>query len=436
MFLQLAVMVAAIALGSRKGGVAMGLWGAVGVFVLATFFGVAPADTSGIVDVMLIILAVIMAASAMEAAGGIDHLVGLAERAIRRNPRRVVYVAPLVSWAFTLGAGTAHVFYPLLPVIHDVAREGGVRPERPIAVSSIAATFGITASPVSAAMAAMIVMFDGDGWNLPRIMAVAIPSTLLGVLVAATLQSRIGKELGQDPEYLRRLASGEIEAVAPAEATARPPLRPRARWSAYLFLGGTAAVVVSGLFPALRPHSGTGPLSMPATIEILMMAVAALILLCCKVEAKRIPATDVARSGLVAVIGVFGLSWLGLSFIGANEARITGALGGVAQDHPWFFAVMLLLLSALLFSQATTTKALMPLGLALGIPAPFLIAMWPAVNGYFLLPTYGTFIAAINFDRTGTTRVGRFVVNHSFMVPGLVTTCVAVSTGFALVRII
>ncbi|MGW6704949.1 anaerobic C4-dicarboxylate transporter family protein [Streptomyces sp. NPDC054956] len=434
MFLQLAVMVAAIALGSRKGGVAMGLWGAVGVFVLATFFGVVPADTSGIVDVMLIILAVIMAASAMEAAGGIDYLVGLAEKAIRRKPSRVVYVAPLVSWAFTLGAGTAHVFYPLLPVIHDVAREGGVRPERPIAVSSIAATFGITASPVSAAMAAMIVMFDGDGWNLPRIMAVAVPSTLLGVIVAATVQSRIGKELGQDAEYLRRLAAGEIEAPAPAGAA--PALPPRARWSAYLFLGGTVAVVLSGLFPGLRPDTGKGPLSMPATIEILMMAVAALILLLCKVDAKRIPGTDVARSGLVAVIGVFGLSWLGLSFIGANEARITGALGGVAQGHPWFFAVMLLLLSALLFSQATTTKALMPLGLALGIPAPLLIAMWPAVNGYFLLPTYGTFIAAINFDRTGTTRVGRFVVNHSFMLPGLITTCVAVSTGFALVRIV
>ncbi|MFJ6935550.1 anaerobic C4-dicarboxylate transporter family protein [Streptomyces sp. NPDC101132] len=432
MLLQLGVMVAAIALGSRKGGVAMGLWGAVGVFVLATFFGVTPADTGGIVDVMLIILAVIMAASAMEAAGGVDHLVGVAERAIRSRPRRVTFIAPLVSWAFTLGAGTAHVFYPLLPVIHDVAREGGVRPERPIAVSSIAATFGITASPVSAAMAAMIVMFDGDGWNLPRIMAVAVPATLLGVLAAATVQSRIGRELDADPEYLRRLAAGEIEPVT-AAAAERPPLPPRARWSAYLFLGGTVAVVVSGLFPALRPAAGDGgPLGMPATIEVLMMAVAALILLVCRVDARRIPGTDVARSGLVAVIGVFGLSWLGLSFIGANEARITGALGGVARSHPWFFAVVLLVLSALLFSQATTTKALMPLGVALGIPAPLLIAMWPAVNGYFLLPTYGTFIAAINFDRTGTTRVGRFVVNHSFMVPGLVTTGVAVASGMLL----
>ncbi|MER5890019.1 anaerobic C4-dicarboxylate transporter family protein [Streptomyces sp. NPDC001941] len=495
MLLQLAVMVGAIALGSRKGGVGMGLWGAVGVFVLATVFGVAPADTSGIVDVMLIILAVIMAAAAMEAAGGIDFLVGVAERAIRRNPARVTFIAPLVSWAFTLGAGTAHVFYPLLPVIHDVAREGGVRPERPIAVSSIAATVGITASPVSAAMAAMIVMFDGDGWGLPKIMAVAVPSTLVGVLVAAAVQTRVGKPLDQDPEYRRRLAAGELEPVAPtgaqaslgaqasagapasvgvpaiasgaqaiapgaqaslgaqasagaplsapgAQASAGAPLsapgapapRPRAKWAAYLFLAGTVAVVVSGLFPALRPGApdGKGPLSMPATIEILMMAVAALILLVCRVDAKQVPATDVARSGLVAVIGVFGLSWLGLSFIGANEQRITDALGGIARSQPWFFAVMLLVLSALLFSQATTTKALMPLGLALGIPVPLLIAMWPAVNGYFLLPTYGTFIAAINFDRTGTTRVGRFVVNHSFMIPGLVTVVSAVLTGFGL----
>ncbi|MEV7415737.1 anaerobic C4-dicarboxylate transporter family protein [Streptomyces sp. NPDC089919] len=438
MLLQLGVMVAAIALGSRQGGVGMGLWGAVGVFVLATVFGVRPADTGGIVDVMLIILAVIMAAAAMEAAGGVAYLVGLAERAIRRDPRRVTLIAPLVSWAFTLGAGTAHVFYPLLPVIHDVAREGGVRPERPIAVSSVAATVGITASPVSAAMAAMIVMFDGDGWSLSRIMAVAVPSTLLGVLAAVVVQSRIGKELADDPEYRRRLAAGEIEPVGAGRSGGpvadAPP--PRARWAALLFLGGTAAVVVSGLCPGLRPDTGKGPLAMPATIEILMMAVAALILLVCKVDAKRIPGTDVARSGLVAVIGVFGLSWLGLSFIGANQARITGALGGIAQGHPWFFAVMLLLLSALLFSQATTTKALMPLGLALGIPVPLLIAMWPAVNGYFLLPTYGTFIAAINFDRTGTTRVGRFVVNHSFMIPGLVTTGVAVASGMLLTKIL
>ncbi|WP_424215518.1 anaerobic C4-dicarboxylate transporter family protein [Streptomyces sp. BI20] len=433
MFLQLAVMVAAIALGSRKGGIAMGLWGAVGVFVLATVFDVTPADTGGIVDVMLIILAVITAAAAMEAAGGIDFLVGVAERAIRRKPRMVTFVAPLVSWAFTLGAGTAHVFYPLLPVIHDVAREGGVRPERPIAVSSIAATVGITASPVSAAMAAMIVMFDGDGWNLPRIMAVAVPSTLIGVVVAACVQSRIGAELSEDPEYRRRLAAGE---VGEALAGERPEPRPRARWSAWLFLAGTGAVVLSGLFPGLRPTGPKGPLGMPATIEILMMSVAALILLVCKVDAKRIPGTDVARSGLVAVIGVFGLSWLGLSFIGANEHRITGALGGIARDHPWFFAVMLLVLSGLLFSQATTTKALMPLGVALGIPAPLLIAMWPAVNGYFLLPTYGTFIAAINFDRTGTTKVGRFVVNHSFMLPGLVTVITAVACGFGISQLV
>lgn len=427
MLLQLAVMFGAIALGSRKGGVAMGLWGAVGVFVLATAFGVAPADTAGIVDVMLIILAVIMAASAMEAAGGIEYLVGVAERMIRRNPARVTYIAPIVSWLFTLGAGTAHVYYPLLPVIHDVAREGGVRPERPIAVSSIATTVGVTASPVSAAMAAMIVMFDGDGWTLPKIMAVAVPATLIGVLVAAAVQSHIGADLPAQ--------------ASTAEVRERPELPPRAALSAYLFLAGTVSVVISGLFPALRPvvpganGAPAAPLAMPAAIEVIMMAVAAVILLLCRVDAKKIPGTEVARSGLVAVIGVFGLSWLGLTFIGHNQKLITDTLGGVAQSQPWFFAVMLLLLSALLFSQATTTKALMPLGVALGIPVPLLVAMWPAVNGYFLLPTYGTFIAAINFDTSGTTRIGRFVLNHSFMLPGLITTAVSVGCGFGIVNI-
>ncbi|MFF0745497.1 anaerobic C4-dicarboxylate transporter family protein [Streptomyces sp. NPDC004111] len=441
MFLQLAVMIAVIAIGSRKGGVAMGLWGAVGVFVLATVFRVAPADTGGIVDVILIILAVIMAASAMEAAGGIEYLVSVAERIIRRHPSRVTLIAPVVSWAFTVGAGTAHVFYPLLPVIHDVSRQGGIRPERPLAVSSIAATVGITASPVSAAMAAMIVLFEGDGWSLPKIMAVSVPATLLGVLVAALVQSRIGKPLDRDPEYRRRLAAGEIEEVAVAGSGgaqgAGRTLPEGARRSAYLFMAGTFAVVVTGLFPVLRPVADDGsPIAMASMVEILMLGAGALILMLCRVDAAKVPRTEAARSGLVAVIGVFGLSWLGLTFIGAHQERITGALGSVAEAHPWFFAVMLLLLSALLFSQATTTKALMPLGIALGIPAPLLIAMWPAVNGYFLLPAYGTFIAAMNFDRSGTTRIGRFVLNHSFMIPGLVATATAVGSGFALVGLV
>lgn len=489
MLCQLVVMLVAIAIGARKGGIAMGLWGAVGVFVLATFFGVAPADTSGIVDVMLIILAVITAASAMEAAGGIAFMVSVAEWIIRRNPARVTYVAPIVSWLFTFGAGTGHIFYPLLPVIHDVARQGGVRPERPIAVSSIAVTVAVTASPVSAAMAAMIVMFEKDGWTQPKIMAVAVPATLIGLLVAATVQSRIGKDLSVVEAERSAAGQGQITANLPAgtaqqsaastvggegaagqtqqavsvvqtEAGAVPAdqaegpagparqagidrskLPPRAALSAYLFLTGTLAVVASGLFPELRPTipgaegGGAEPLPMPATIEIIMMAVAAVILLLCKVEAKRLPNTDVARSGLVAVIGVFGLSWLGLTFIGDNQKLITDSLGDLARSQPWFFAVMLMVLSALLFSQAATTKAIMPLGVALGIPVPLLVAMWPAVNGYFLLPTYGTFIAAINFDRTGTTRIGKFVLNHSFMLPGLITTGTAVACGFGIVNI-
>lgn len=344
-------------------------------------------------DVMLIILAMITAAAAMEAAGGVDHLVGLAERAIRSKPRRVVYITPLVSWAFTLGAGTAHVFYPLLPVIHDVAREGGIRPERPIGVSSIAATFGITASPVSAAMAAMIVLFSDDGWSLPRIMAVAVPATLLGVLAAAALRSRLGAELERDSEYLRRLAAGEIEPPAPAEGA--PPPRPRASWSAYLFLAGTAGVVLSGLFPQLRPDTGKGPLSMPATIEILMMAVAALILLLCKVDATRLPATDVARSGFVAVIGVFGRPVLHRRQRGPHHRRARRRGRGpsvVLRDH---------------------------------VAAPLHTAVQPGHDHQ------GPDAAG-----PGTTRVGRFVVNHSFMLPGFVTTCVAISTGLAMVRIV
>ncbi len=433
--LEFAVVIAAILVGSRFGGIALGLWGGAGVLVLSLAFGLPP--TSPPIDVMLIILAVIMATSAMEAAGGIDWLVGIAEGLIRRNPKRITIVAPVVSWLFTLGAGTGHVFYPLLPVIHEVAHENGIRPERPIAVSTIASQQAITASPVSAATAAMIALFDPAGIRLPGIIAVAIPATLVGVIVAALVQTRVGKELSDDPEYRRRLSAGEIEPPkAGREAAQRKELPKTARVSALMFLLGVALVVAAGLFPALRPtvlKAGKSvPLDMATTIQVVMLTMAALILAVARVPAGNIPKTASSQAGMTAVVGIFGLAWLGDTFIKANEKLIIGQIGDLTAAHPAVFAGGLFLASILLFSQAVTTRALMPLGISLGLPPSTLIASWPAVNGYFFLPTYGTLIAAINFDRTGTTRIGRFVLNHSFMLPGLVATCTAVAVGLVL----
>ena len=435
--LELLVLLAAIAIGARAQGVGMGLWGGVGLAVLVFGFGEKPGDIPG--EVLLIILTVIMAASAMEAAGGIEYLVRIAAGIIRQNPRQVTFVAPLVAYIFTFLSGTGHVFYPLLPVIYEVAMKGRVRPERPIAVATIASQQAITASPVSAATAALIAILGSQGIGLPQILMICVPSTLLGVMVAALIQSRVGVELDQDPEYKRRLAAGEIEKTKSSKEEAeQPALPPRAGLSAWLFLAGVAVVVCCGLFPSIRsvgPADAPVTVSMPMTIAIVMFTVAAAMLLFTRAPVDQIVKTKTCQAGLTAVIGILGLAWLGDTFIDANKEVIIGSLERMSKAYPALFSVGLFVTSMLLYSQAATTQTLMPLGVTLGVKPASLAGMFPAVNGYFFIPTYGTLIAAVNFDRSGTTRIGKYILNHSFMVPGLVSTVVAVTTGLVIARL-
>ena len=434
--LEFAVVLAAIWLGARSSGVGLGLWGAVGLLVLLLFFGVRP--TTPPVDVMLIILAVIMAAAVMDAAGGIEFLVRIAERVIRANPKYVTIVAPLTTWTFTFLAGTGHIVYPLLPVIYETAHQSGIRPERPMAIATIASQQAVTASPVAAATAAMIGLFSEKGltqWGLPEILMICVPSTLLGVIVAALVQMFVGKELVDDPEYQARLKAGEIKPPA-AGGGERKPLPASAPRAAFVFLVGVALVVVFGFFPDLRKLGGDEPLAMPVMIELVMLSVAAVLLAITGVKVDDVPKTQTLRSGVVAVIGIFGLAWLGDSFIAANKDVLVPAIGRMTEARPWTFTLGLFAASVLLYSQAATTRALMPLGLALGIAPQYLIGAFPSVNGYFFIPTYGTLIAAINFDQSGTTKIGKYILNHSFMLPGLISTFVAVLTGLAIARFI
>ena len=468
--LQFLVVMGALAIGARVGGIGLGVWGAVGLLVLTIVFGTPV--TAPPVDVMLIIVAVIMAASTMEAAGGIDYLVGVAEGIIRKNPKQITIVAPIVSYFFSFAAGTGHIFYPLLPVMYEVSRENGIRPERPISVSTIASQQAITASPVSAATAAMISLLAPAGIGLMDILIITVPGTLIGVIVAALVQTRIGVELADDPEYKRRLASGELEPLphervqetatesvaasaaagvgggivhpAAAEVISKPPaneLPAGAKISAMIFLVGVALVVAAGAFPSIRPtvpgaNGAAEPLGMPACIEIVMLATAALILTLSKAPVANVPKTKTCQAGITAVVGIFGLAWMGDTFIAANKDVLIGALGDLSQTYPSTFALGLFFASVLLYSQAATTRALMPLGISLQILPHNLIAMFPAVNGYFFLPNYGTIIAAINFDRTGTTRIGKYLLNHSFMLPGLIATVTAVTVGLVIANVL
>jgi anaerobic C4-dicarboxylate transporter DcuA len=433
--LQFLVVIAAILLGARLSGVGLGVMGGLGLAILVFIFGLRP--TTAPIDVMLMILAVITTAGCLQAAGGMDFLVRIAEKLLRKDPKRITLYAPLVTYCFTLFAGTGHVAYAVLPVIAEVAHESGVRPERPLSIAVIASQAAITASPISAATVALLSLLSPAGIHLGDILQIAIPATLLGTLAGAFAASRQGCELQLDPVYRKKLERGEIQALQKAEQELLPKEASRAVW---VFLLAIISVVMLGTFPALRPTWDVAgksmQLEMSQAIEIVMLSASALILLFCKVKPDEVVKGSVFRAGSAAVIGIFGVAWMGDTFIHANMALFSGSVKEIVTAQPWLFSIALFGMSIMLYSQAATIRALLPLGIALGIPAPALIAMFPSVNGYFFIPNYPTVIAAINFDRTGTTRIGKYLLNHSFMLPGLVCSVVSVSSGFALARIL
>lgn len=437
-WLELVVVLLAIFMGARLGGIALGAMGGAGLFVLTFIFHLEPASPP--IDVILIIAAVITAAGAMQTAGGLDYLVGVAEKILRKNPSRITYLGPIVTWVFTFLAGTGHVAYSVMPVIAEVSREAGVRPERPMSISAIASQQAITCSPVSAATAAMIgilaspsIVAAGYNLGLVEIMAICIPATFLGCMIAAFVMNHVGKELKDDPDYLKRVADGDIPPMT-AVKTERV-YEPFAKRSVVIFLLGAVGVVSVGLLRKYIPQVLPPNMSTPQAIEIVMLTIAGMIIIFCKVNVNKIMGGNVFQAGMMAVVGIFGIAWLGDTFFNAHKAFLTSGLSEIVQNAPWVFAIALFFLSVLLYSQAATTRALMPLGVTLGIPAPFLIAMFPSVNGYFFIPNYPTIVAAIGFDRTGTTKIGKFVLNHSFMLPGIVATVSAVTIGFGIAMI-
>lgn len=429
MILQLIFVLAAIVAGARLGGIGLGVTGGAATAVLVFLFGLEP--TSPPIDVMLMIAAVIAAASAMQAAGGLDYLVRVAERLLRRHPEHVTILSPLVTYAFTFVAGTGHVAYSVLPVIAEVARETRIRPERPLGIAVIASQQAITASPISAATVALLGLLAGAGVSLFDIMKIAVPATLGGVLAGAFFSRRVGKELMDDPEYQRRVREGMITENDRSYNREASPLR--ARLSVAIFVATTLLIVLFGSFGSLRPHFGGEPLGMPAIIEMLMLASAAVIMLLCRIDGISPTRGSVFIAGMQAVIAIFGIAWLGDTFINGNMTELTGSVKELVTGMPWLFCVALFVMSILLYSQAATVRAVMPLGVALGLSPWLLIALYPAVNGYFFIPNYPTVVAAINFDSTGTTRIGRYVLNHSFMMPGMVSTVVAVGIGLLLI---
>ncbi len=432
MLIQFLFVLVAIIVGAKLGGIGLGVMGGLGLAILTFVFDLQP--TAPPIDVMLMIAAVISAASCMQAAGGLDYMVKLAERILRRNPAHITILAPLVTYTFTFLAGTGHIAYSLLPVISEVALETKIRPERPLGIAVIASQQGITASPISAATVALLGMLAGFGISLFDILKICIPSTIIGILAGALYSMRVGKELINDPEYIQRLKDGLIGdnqqvKLNDVKNTAK------ARLSVAIFLITTLLIVLFGSIPSLRPTFDGKALDMPLLIEILMLTAAALILLITRTNGIEAARGSIFSAGMQAVIAIFGIAWMGDTFINGNIVELKGSIEGIVTQMPWLFGLALFVMSILLYSQAATIRAIAPLGIALGISPMMMIALFPAVNGYFFIPNYPTIIAAINFDRTGTTHIGKWILNHSFMMPGLITTIVSLSVGLLLIQL-
>ena len=426
--IQFAVVLLCILIGAQVGGIGLGVFGGIGLAVMAFGFHLQP--TSPPIDVMMMIMAVVSAAAAMQAAGGLDYLVRVATRVLHRNPRYITFIAPAVTYAFTVVAGTGHVAYSVLPVIAEVSRRNGIRPERPLSMAVIASQFAIVASPVAAAVVSVVHYLEPQHITLIDVLKVTVPSTILGIGLACVFVNRMGKELADDPGYQQRLKDPEYVKLNAVDAvTEDAPLKPTAKTSVRIFLAAALLVVLMGAVKGLRPVFGGEHMGMAHTIEIVMLSAAALIILICKPDGNEITQGSVFHAGMRAVIAVFGVAWMGDTLMQAHLPELKAAVSSLVQTAPWTFAFSLFVLSVLVNSQGATVATLFPVGIALGVPAPILIGTLVAVNGYFFIPNYGPIIASIDFDTTGTTRIGRYIFNHSFMLPGLLSMAFSLALG-------
>jgi anaerobic C4-dicarboxylate transporter DcuA/anaerobic C4-dicarboxylate transporter DcuB len=427
------VVIGFIALGVRSGGIGLGLWGGVGTLVLVFLFGLDPGEPP--ISAMLIIIAVVSAAAAMQAAGGVDYMVLIASRALRARPKALNFAAPYISYLLTILTGTSNTFFSIIPVINEVAYANKIRPERPLASSTVANALGITSSPVAAAMATLLPLVEIYNYDLIDVLLITIPASIIGILPMAFVMSRHGRDLEDDAEYKRRVEAGE---VAPPAAAAEITLAPYAKRSVAIFLAGVAAICLFGFFEGIRPTvaaegGGVEPISITPLIQMFMLAAAALILVLCRVKAIDVPGTPIFRSGMVAMIALFGIAWMADTFIANNEDAIVQMLGDLAEQWPFMIAVSIFLVAALTTSQSAATRTMVPLGLTLGIGAGYMIAMWTAVVGVLFLPANGTQIAAAEADTTGTTSLGKRVVDHSFQLPLQICWVVTALAGIVIV---
>ncbi|HDL7926820.1 TPA: anaerobic C4-dicarboxylate transporter, partial [Yersinia enterocolitica] len=423
-------------------GMGLGLISGIGLFILTFIFGLEPGKPP--VDVMLTILAVIGCAAVLQTAGGLNVMMQFAERLLRKHPQHITLLAPFTTWSLTFLCGTGHVVYTMFPIISDIAIKKGIRPERPMAVASVASQMAITASPVSVAVVSLVSIIGanhgiGQAYSILEILAVSVPASLVGVLMAALWSLRRGKDLDKDPDFQARIKDPEQrDFIYGSTDTLLNQVFPKqAYWSTGIFFVAIALVVLLGAFADLRPafevKGKMQSLSMNLVIQMMMLIAGAVILIGCKVKPSDISNGAVFKAGMVAIFSVFGVAWMSDTFFQAHMGDLKLVLEDVVKGHPWTYAIVLFLVSKLVNSQAAALTAIAPMGLQLGVDPKMLIAFFPAAYGYFVLPTYPSDLACIGFDRSGTTKIGKFIINHSFIIPGLIGVICSCITGYVLV---
>ncbi|MBJ6725027.1 anaerobic C4-dicarboxylate transporter [Geomesophilobacter sediminis] len=437
-WIQFALVLGAVLVGIRRGGVALGLIGGLGVTVLSIGFRDSPSDPP--IAVMLIILAVVTASATLQVAGGLDYLVQLTERMLRAHPKFVTILAPLSTFALTMCVGTGHAVYALLPVIADVAIKTGIRPERPMAISSVASQMGITASPVAAAVTFFLGFSAkvGHPVTLMNILSVTVPAGIVGVLAAAAWSFNRGKDLDKDAEFQDRLKDADFRKSLDADVTTLDKkISITAKLSVLLFFTGVATIILFAVCPNLLPIGlDKKPVPMTTVVQFVMLAYGAFIMFLGDVKAKEIAHSSVFIAGMIAVVSIFGIAWMSDTFITANKKFLVDNIGIMVKMAPWTFGIATFCISAFVKSQAATLAITLPLGVALGLPIPLLLGLVPASYAYFFFAFYPSDLAAINFDRTGTTRIGKYLLNHSFMIPGLIGVGTSTLVAYAIAGVI
>ena len=476
MILQLLIVLGALWVGSRYGSLALGAISGIGLAILVFGFGLKPGSPP--TDVIYIIIAAVTCAGIMQASGGMDWMIQGAERMLRRHPDRITFLAPLCTFLLTVLVGTGHVVYTLMPIICDIALKKGIRPERPCAVASIASQVGITCSPIAAAVVAFVTISNANGFDItiPGVLMISIPACLCGLLAAAAASYRRGLDLDRDPVFQARLQDPEQRAYiyGNTATTLDREIPQSAKRAVYIFFAALAVIVLLATFPQLLPsydtiravkgaeavtlvsgveisaaqlaaagieaegltEHGMVDLKMNLVIQIVMITAAALMIIFCKAQPKKAVSGPVWQSGMVAVVAIYGIAWMADTYFSNYMPEIQAGLEGIVARYPWSIAIVFFLVSVLINSQGAVVVAMLPLAYHLGIPGPVLLGVFPAVYGYFFIPNYPSDIATVNFDRSGTTVIGKYLLNHSFMMPGLVSVFVSTVVSYALTMII